>query len=188
MQRSAKALTRQVLLQSRISIPNSVKVESTGEQLLISGALGTIRTDLSKLDTKGCTALKILPGDRAIALACCDKAFFGTIQTLLKNSIQGVTQGYLRYLRIQGIGYRAALQEQTLTFKLGYSHDITYTLPASLRAFLPEPTLVGIYGIDKTQVTQAAANIRALRPPSVYKGKGIRYADEVLKLKAGKKK
>jgi len=66
--------------------------------------------------------------------------------------LQGVTQGYLRYLRIQGIGYRAALQEQTLTFKLGYSHDITYTLPASLRAFLPEPTLVGIYGIDKTQV------------------------------------
>jgi hypothetical protein len=66
-----------------------------------------------------------------------------------------VTQGYLRYLRIQGIGYRAALQDQTLTFKLGYSHDITYTLPTSLRAFLPEPTLVGIYGIDKTQVPQA---------------------------------
>ena len=69
---------------------------------------------------------------------------------------QGVTQGYLRYLRIQGIGYRAALQEQTLTFKLGYSHDITYTLPTSLRAFLPEPTLVGIYGIDKTQVSHAS--------------------------------
>ncbi len=67
--------------------------------------------------------------------------------------MQGVTQGYLRYLRIQGIGYRAALQEQTLTFKLGYSHDITYTLPTSLRAFLPEPTLVGIYGIDKNQVS-----------------------------------
>ena len=66
--------------------------------------------------------------------------------------MQGVTQGYLRYLRIQGIGYRAALKDQTLTFKLGYSHDITYTLPLSLRAFLPEPTLVGIYGIDKTQV------------------------------------
>ena len=72
--------------------------------------------------------------------------------------------------------------------KLGFSHDVQYTLPNSLRAFLPEPTLVGLYGIDKNEITQAAARIRALRPPSAYKGKGIRLADEKIKLKAGKKK
>lgn len=78
--------------------------------------------------------------------------------------------------------------EQTLTLRLGFSHDLAYTLPQSLRAFLPEPTLIGLYGIDKNEVTQAAARIRALRPPSVYKGKGIRLVDEQVKVKAGKKK
>ena len=77
---------------------------------------------------------------------------------------------------------------QTLTLKLGYSHDIKYTLPESLRAFLPEPTLVGLYGIDKNQISQAAASIRRLRPPDAYKGKGIRYEGEKLKLKPGKRK
>ena len=75
------------------------------------------------------------------------------MQSLLKNKIEGVTKGVLVYLRIVGIGYRASLSGQTLTFKLGYSHDVTYELPASMRAFLPEPTLVGLYGIDKNQVS-----------------------------------
>ena len=74
-------------------------------------------------------------------------------QSLLQNKIEGVTKGVLVYLRIVGIGYRASLSEQTLTFKLGYSHDVTYELPGSMRAFLPEPTLVGLYGIDKNQVS-----------------------------------
>ena len=72
--------------------------------------------------------------------------------------LQGVTRGYLKYLRIQGIGYRASLKDQTVTLKLGFSHDITYTLPPSLRAYLPEPTLLGLYGIDKNQVRNAAAS------------------------------
>lgn len=102
--------------------------------------------------------------------------------------IQGVTRGFLVYLRITGIGYRASLAGQTLTLKLGHSHDCTYTLPPSLRAVLPEPTRVGIYGIDKNQVTQAAANIAALRPPSVYKGKGVRLEGVEVRLKPGKRK
>jgi len=73
------------------------------------------------------------------------------LQSLLKNKIEGVTKGFLVYLRISGIGYRAAIDGQTLTFKLGYSHDVAYDLPDSMRAFLPEPTLVGLYGIDKNQ-------------------------------------
>lgn len=70
----------------------------------------------------------------------------------MEDYVQGVTQGYIRYLKIQGIGYRAAIKEQTFTFKLGFSHDLTYELPNSLRGFLLEPTLLGIYGIDKNQV------------------------------------
>ncbi len=101
---------------------------------------------------------------------------------------QGVTRGFLVYLRISGIGYRASLSGQTLTLKLGHSHDCTYTLPPSLRAVLPEPTRVGIYGVDKNQVTQAAANIVALRPPSVYKGKGVRLEGTEVRLKPGKRK
>lgn len=74
------------------------------------------------------------------------------LQTTIKNKLEGVTKGFLVYLRIAGIGYRAAQDGQTLTFKLGYSHDIAYELPDSMRAFLPEPTLVGLYGVDKNQV------------------------------------
>ncbi len=74
-------------------------------------------------------------------------------QSLLRNKIEGVTKGFLVYLRISGIGYRAAIDGQTITFKLGYSHDVAYDLPSSMRAFLPEPTLIGLYGIDKNQVT-----------------------------------
>lgn len=79
------------------------------------------------------------------------------MQSLLRNKIEGVTKGFLVYLRIQGIGYRATLKDQTLQFKLGYSHDITYELPPAMRAFLPEPTLIGLYGIDKNQVRIAAS-------------------------------
>ena len=82
------------------------------------------------------------------------------VQSLLRNKIEGVTKGFLVYLRIQGIGYRATLKDQTLQFKLGYSHDITYELPPAMRAFLPEPTLVGLYGIDKNQVWTAAWGLR----------------------------
>ena len=82
------------------------------------------------------------------------------MQSLLRNKIEGVTKGFLVYLRIQGIGYRATLKDQTLQFKLGYSHDITYELPPAMRAFLPEPTLVGLYGIDKNQVWTAAWGLR----------------------------
>ena len=137
-------------------------------------------------------------------------------QTTIKNKLEGVTKGFLIYLRIAGIGYRAAQEGQTLTFKLGYSHDIAYELPASVRGFLPEPTLVGLYGIDKNQVlpskplastlcksgsrmgltcayacqqvTQVAANIVRLRPPSAYKGQGIRMANTTPRLKPGKRK
>jgi large subunit ribosomal protein L6 len=104
------------------------------------------------------------------------------------SGTQGVTRGFLVYLKIQGIGYRATMDGQAINLKLGYSHDYRFTVPASMRAFLPDPTLIGLYGIDKNEVTQVAANLIKLRPPSVYKGKGIRLADSTPRLKAGKRK
>ena len=97
-------------------------------------------------------------------------------QSLLKNKIEGVTKGVLVYLRIVGIGYRASLSEQTLTFKLGYSHDVTYELPGSMRAFLPEPTLVGLYGIDKNQVFHYPAAFAAVAQCLCHNA--LRYAAE----------
>ena len=104
--------------------------------------------------------------------------------------MQGISRGFLIYLKIVGIGYRANLLEniQTLFLKLGYSHDIIYKIPSSIRVFLLVPTLICLFGVDKNQITQIAAQIRKLRGPTVYKGKGIRILNEKVVLKAGKRK
>ena len=104
------------------------------------------------------------------------------------NKIQGVSRGFLLYLKIIGIGYRVLLQNNKLIFKLGYSHDIIYKLPSSIKVFLMDPTLFCLFGIDKNQITQIAAKLRGLRKPSVYKGKGIRLLNETIALKIGKRK
>lgn len=116
------------------------------------------------------------------------KPFFGLFSSIIVNKIHGVTRGFLTYIRIIGVGYRAMLENQTLQFKLGFSHDIKFKLPCSVRAFLLEPTLICLYGIDKNQVTQIAAKIRQIKPPSVYKGKGIRLTHETIFTKTGKRK
>ncbi|CAL5229733.1 g13113 [Coccomyxa viridis] len=184
----ARRAAKQVIHEASIKVPPAVQVSKTADLLTFKGPLGTSHLGLSRIDTLGDAALKLSPESREIAICSPSKGFFGTLQSLLRNKIEGVTKGFLVYLRIQGIGYRATLKDQTLQFKLGYSHDISYELPPAMRAFLPEPTLVGLYGIDKNQVTQAAANIIRLRPPSVYKGKGIRLADTTPRTKPGKRK
>ena len=98
------------------------------------------------------------------------------------------SHNFLIYLKIVGIGYRAHLEKNSLFFKLGYSHDIIYNIPESVKIFLVDPTLLCIFGIDKNQVSQIASKLRNLRKPSVYKGKGIRFIDEKIKIKAGKRK
>ena len=99
-----------------------------------------------------------------------------------------MTRGFLIYLKIIGIGYRASLNNNTLLLKLGYSPDIIYQIPQSIKLFLLDPTVICLFGIDKNQITQIAAKIRHLRRPSVYKGKGIRLINEKILVKQGKKK
>ena len=102
--------------------------------------------------------------------------------------MEGISRGFLIYLKIVGIGYRAHLEQNTLFLKLGYSHDIIYNIPSSIKIFLLDPTLLCLFGIDKNQLTQIASNLRKLRKPSVYKGKGIRLLNEKINIKTGKRK
>ena len=116
------------------------------------------------------------------------RAMWGTYRALVANLIEGVTKGYERKLEINGVGYRAALQGKTLQIQLGYSHDIVYPVPEGITITLPKATEVVITGIDRQKVGQVAAEIRAFRTPEPYKGKGVKYSDEFIFRKEGKKK
>ncbi len=116
------------------------------------------------------------------------RALWGTSRARINNLVTGVTQGFEKKLEITGVGYKAAVVGKNLQMSLGYSHDITYPIPAGITIVTPKPTEVGIAGIDRQQVGQVAAEIRAFRGPEPYKGKGVKYAGEFIFRKEGKKK
>lgn len=171
-----------------IQFPENVNIERNQDILVFSGPLGSTGIHLKKVDPLGSSALLIQKDLRSIRIITQSKASQGLLKKLFLNKIQGVTRGFLVYLKIIGIGYRASLQKNTLSLKLGYSHDLLYNLPESIKIFLLDPTLLCLFGIDKNQVTQVASKLRALRKPSAYKGKGIRLLDEKIALKTGKRK
>jgi large subunit ribosomal protein L6 len=114
------------------------------------------------------------------------KSLHGLTRSLIANMVEGVTKGYSKQLEITGVGYKAEMKPYGLLLSLGYSHTIEYKAPAGIKLTAPQPTQVLIDGSDKMLVGQVAAEIRGLRPPEPYKGKGIRYAGEVIRRKAGK--
>jgi large subunit ribosomal protein L6 len=116
------------------------------------------------------------------------RAMWGTARARVNNLVVGVTSGYEKKLEITGVGYRAAVQGKVLQLALGYSHDVNYPIPAGIAIATPKPTEITISGVDKRQVGQVAAEIRALRGPEPYKGKGVKYANEFIFRKEGKKK
>jgi large subunit ribosomal protein L6 len=116
------------------------------------------------------------------------RAMWGLTRSLVSNLVQGVTQGYTERLEINGVGYRAAVQGKTLNLQLGLSHDVNYPIPAGIQIVAEKPTALAITGIDKQLVGQVAAEIRSFRKPEPYKGKGVKYADERIRRKEGKKK
>jgi len=116
------------------------------------------------------------------------QAAWGTTRALIANMVRGVTDGFQKRLLIQGVGYRAAMQGKDLKLSLGFSHEVVYQTPEGITIATPTPTEVVVTGVDKQQVGQVAANIRAYRKPEPYKGKGVRYADEFVARKEGKKK
>lgn len=184
-------MEKKKISQLKIKIPDTVKIKKQNDFLIILGPLGCNKINIRKLDRKGLAAFSILSEKNTIILFSHCNSFFGSIFRLIQSKIDGVVRGFITYLRIVGIGYRCRfdkLYNQTVHFKLGFSHEVNFQVPHSVRVFLIEPTLLCIYGIDKNQVTQAAAKIKQIRAPSVYKGKGIRLINEVVYLKQGKVK
>ena len=116
------------------------------------------------------------------------RAKWGMSRTMIENIMTGVKTGYERKLEINGVGYRAAMQGKNLQLALGYSHDVIYELPDGVSAATPKPTEIVLTGINKQQLGQVAAEIREFRPPEPYKGKGVKYAEETIVRKEGKKK
>jgi large subunit ribosomal protein L6 len=173
-----------------LEVPQDVELSLHNSFLKIVGPLGSIQINLPKIDTQGICFLHIQ--EKSLVLYVkktkAGTGILGSLSSLLRNSFQGVSQGYVYYLELFGVGYRANLSEDTLEFQVGQSHDLFYKVPSGIRAFLVKPTLIGLYGIHKSQLTQVAAEIRRFKLPEPYKGKGIRFQDEIFVTKVGKKK
>ncbi len=166
-----------------ISIPSEIKVSVEGAVITFEKGKNT-RT----LDTKGNVGITFEDNTLTFSTkseAKQDRAFWGTYRALAANIITGLTTGYMKQLEINGVGYRAAVKGKVLNLQLGHSHDIDYPLPEGLEASV-EKNVITLKGIDNQVVGQAAAEIRAFRPPEPYKGKGVKYIDEHIVRKAGK--
>ena len=169
-----------------IDIPDDVKVQINNNVIQVQGSLGSASFTL--LDGIDC---KIEDNKIMVIKRGDDKdkklsALHGLSRTLIRNKIIGISKGFKKELEISGIGYRAVQQNKNVEFFIGYSRSILFTPPDDVSVKVIEPTKVEIFGIDKQRVGQVAANIRGLRPPEPYKGKGIRYKDEYVRRKAGK--
>ncbi|MDE6978954.1 MAG: 50S ribosomal protein L6 [Helicobacter sp.] len=166
-----------------IAIPSGIEVKVEHNTIHISKGKHNIA-----LDTFGRVQLKIENGSLVFApngTESKDRAFWGTYRALTSNIIEGLDKGFSKQLEINGVGYRAAVKGKVLELNLGFSHPIQYDIPEGIEMVV-DKNILTIKGIDKQQVGQVAANIRSFRPPEPYKGKGVKYADEVIIRKAGK--
>jgi len=167
-----------------ISVPDKIKLNYYDRLLTVEGGKGSLsRTIHPAVD------LKINDGIIEIIAADEDRttrALQGLTRSLVANMITGVTQGFERTLEINGIGYRAELKQKQIVFNLGFSHPIAFDLPDGITATVDRNNVIKVFGIDKEKVGHTAAAIRRLRPPEPYKGKGIKYAEEHIRKKAGK--
>jgi large subunit ribosomal protein L6 len=169
-----------------VPLPEGVKVALAGQALTISGRLGELRRTLPKevVVRQDDGAITVQPrGDGKRA-----RAMWGLSRTLVANMVEGVSKGFTRKLLISGVGYRAAVDGKIVNLQLGYSHDIKYAIPDDIEVRCETPTAITISGADRQKVGQIAAELRAFRLPEPYKGKGIRYENEVILRKEGKKK
>jgi large subunit ribosomal protein L6 len=163
-----------------------VEVSITNQEIAISGPLG-------KLSQSLCGAVTVArEGDAITFIAANDskhsQAMSGTVRALVANMVRGVSEGFERKLTLVGVGYKAAAQGAMLNLELGYSHPVNHKMPAGVTVATPTPTEIILKGADKQVVGQVAAQVRAYRSPEPYKGKGVRYTDEVVAIKETKKK
>jgi len=167
-----------------VAIPKGVQVGVAGQRVDVKGPKGVLTLTVHDL-----CGVRVADGHLVVTRGAdhrTAKALHGLTRALVANMVRGVTDGFERRLDIVGIGYRVQLTGRSLTFSLGYSHPIVFALPEGVTAEVDKQTAITLRGVDKYVVGQTAAQIRALRPPDSYKGKGIRYSDEIVRKKAGK--
>ncbi|MDE2183764.1 MAG: 50S ribosomal protein L6 [Alphaproteobacteria bacterium] len=169
-----------------VALPKGVTASIEGRTVKVKGPKGELSVTLveevdAKVDEHGITVTPRKDMERADQM-------WGLSRTLVNNLVHGVTAGFSEKLEIQGVGYRAAVQGKNLNLQLGFSHDVVYPIPAGITITSEKPTMLTISGMDKQLVGQVAAEIRSWRPPEPYKGKGVRYANEYVRRKEGKKK
>lgn len=169
-----------------IAIASGVTVTIDGQTVKAKGSKGELELTLVPEVTvsQGEDGLTVAPVDESQRA----RAMWGLSRSLVANMVQGVAEGFSKELEINGVGYRAEVQGKSLKLALGFSHDVIYPVPEGIEIKTPKPTEVVVSGIDKQKVGQVAAEIRSYRPPEPYKGKGVKYVDEYIFRKEGKKK
>lgn len=169
-----------------VRIPDGVTIEVTGAEIRVKGRLGEQRLPLAQ-DVEATMVEKTVEL-RPRSNSARARTMQGTMRALLGNMVTGVSQGFTRQLEITGVGYRAAIDGKALKLQLGLSHDVLYPIPPGIDIKCDRPTQITVSGADKQRVGQVAAELRAYKKPEPYKGKGIRYSDETVRRKEGKKK
>lgn len=167
-----------------IAVPTGVEVTVAGSNVSVRGPLGKLDWALTEgigvAVEKGQVLVSRANDERKL------RAIHGLVRAELNNMLQGVTKGYERSLEITGVGYKAQIQGRTMSFNVGYINPVVYEVPVGIDVKIDKQTLISVKGIDKRLVGQVAANLRAIKPPDVYKQKGVRYAGEKLRKKEGK--
>lgn len=169
-----------------VEIPAAVTIEIAADKVSVKGPKGELVTKITgdvNVSVEG-TQLWVKPANDGKR----SRAMWGTVRSNVQNLVTGVTDGFVKNLEVRGVGYRCAVAGEILTLFLGYSHDIKYVIPKGITIAVEKQTLLTISGADKQLVGQVASELRALRKPEPYKGKGVRYADEYVRMKEGKKK
>ena len=167
-----------------VPLPPKVEVTLAAGEISVKGPLGTLTRQYGpsvSVERSGETLVFKAADDEA-------RAMQGTLRALVANMVKGVTQGFEKRLALVGVGYRAQAAGDRINLSLGFSHPVVHAMPKGVKVETPQQTEIVVKGIDKQQVGQVAAEIRAYRPPEPYKGKGVRYADERVKIKETKKK
>lgn len=169
-----------------LKVPAGVEVTVSAEQIAVKGALGTLQVPQSGLVTvqNDAGVLSFKPNDDTRQA----DAMSGTVRQLVNNMLIGVSKGFERKLTLIGVGYKAQAQGNKLNLTVGYSHPVVIDMPVGVKVETPTPTEILIKGSDRQRIGQIAAEVRAVRPPEPYKGKGIRYANETIVIKETKKK
>jgi large subunit ribosomal protein L6 len=169
-----------------VAVPSGVTVAITGRVVSAKGKLGELKLDLTDEVDATMENNEVVVKPRSESKRA--RTMWGTTRAHINNMVKGVSQGFTRKLEINGVGYRAAVQGKELVLQLGYSHDVKYPIPQGITITAEKPTLLAITGADRQRVGQVAADIRGFRGPEPYKGKGVKYDDETLLRKEGKKK